>query len=59
MPTLPQSRRLVCMLTALLVAGSAQAAKVDEAAIRASEQDGSEWLSHGRTYAEQRFSPLK
>ena len=59
MPNLTQSRRFVCLLTALLVATGAQAAKVDEAAIRASEQDGSEWLSHGRTYAEQRFSPLK
>nr|1KV9_A Chain A, TYPE II QUINOHEMOPROTEIN ALCOHOL DEHYDROGENASE [Pseudomonas putida] len=34
-------------------------AGVDEAAIRATEQAGGEWLSHGRTYAEQRFSPLK
>nr|WP_100548749.1 MULTISPECIES: PQQ-dependent dehydrogenase, methanol/ethanol family [unclassified Pseudomonas] len=59
MPNLTQSRRFVCLLTALLVATGAQAAKVDEAAIRASEQDGSEWLSHGRTYAEQRFSPLR
>ncbi|PKM05332.1 MAG: PQQ-dependent dehydrogenase, methanol/ethanol family [Gammaproteobacteria bacterium HGW-Gammaproteobacteria-6] len=37
---------------------SAQAAKVDEAALRALEQGGGEWLSHGRTWSEQRHSPL-
>ncbi|WP_282362651.1 PQQ-dependent dehydrogenase, methanol/ethanol family [Pseudomonas sp. PS01300] len=46
---------MLCLATPL----AALAAGVDEAAIRATEQAGGEWLSHGRTYAEQRFSPLK
>lgn len=36
---------------------SAAAAVVNEKALR--EQDDGEWLSYGRTYAEQRFSPLE
>ena len=51
-------------VTAALVAGSAfaqpaaqvPAAKVDAAAIE--HQPAGEWLSYGRTYSEQRFSPL-
>ncbi len=31
---------------------------VDGAAIAAADSDPGEWLSHGRTYSEQRFSPL-
>ena len=31
---------------------------VDEARLLAAEDDPDNWLSHGRTYAEQRFSPL-
>nr|WP_315406586.1 PQQ-dependent dehydrogenase, methanol/ethanol family [uncultured Pseudomonas sp.] len=46
---------MLCLATPL----TALAAGVDEAAIRATERAGGEWLSHGRTYAEQRFSPLK
>ncbi len=33
-------------------------AKVDEAAIAGADSDPGEWLAHGRTYSEQRFSPL-
>lgn len=47
----------VCLLLQLPVTGFAK--PVDEAAIIASEQDPTEWLSHGRTYSEQRYSPLK
>lgn len=36
----------------------AQPANVDQARLRAAETDGSNWLSWGRTYSEQRFSPL-
>jgi PQQ-dependent dehydrogenase (methanol/ethanol family) len=32
--------------------------QVTEARLLAAEDDGDDWLSHGRTYAEQRFSPL-
>ena len=35
-----------------------QAGNVTEARLLAAEDDPDNWLSHGRTYAEQRFSPL-
>jgi quinohemoprotein ethanol dehydrogenase len=38
--------------------GQPSAADVDEARMLAAEDDPDNWLSHGRTYAEQRFSPL-
>ena len=38
MPNLTQARRFVCLLTALLVATGAQAAKVDEGGSQNSEK---------------------
>ena len=35
-----------------------QAGNVTEARLLTAEDDPDNWLSHGRTYAEQRFSPL-
>ena len=32
---------------------------VDDAALRAADGDSANWLTYGRTYSEQRFSPLK
>ena len=32
---------------------------VDDAALRAADADSANWLTYGRTYTEQRFSPLK
>lgn len=49
----------IASLALLLLAPIVGATPVDQAAIVASENDGSQWLSHGRTYTEQRFSPLK
>ncbi|WWV48930.1 PQQ-dependent dehydrogenase, methanol/ethanol family [Pseudomonas silesiensis] len=49
----------IASLALFLLAPMVGATPVDQAAIVASENDGSQWLSHGRTYAEQRFSPLK
>jgi len=40
-------------------AAALTAATVDGAAIIAADQRPGVWLSHGRTYSEQRFSPLK
>ena len=37
---------------------SAQAAPVDDARLRAASDDRANWLSYGRDYANQRFSPL-
>lgn len=49
----------IAALALALLAPMVGATPVDQAAIVASENDGSQWLSHGRTYSEQRFSPLK
>jgi quinohemoprotein ethanol dehydrogenase len=46
----------------LMLAGPAQAdpgpARVDAARMKGADRDGANWLSYGRTYSEQRFSPL-
>ncbi len=42
----------------LLLAGPAGAADVDTARITAADSEPQNWLSHGRTYSEQRYSPL-
>jgi quinohemoprotein ethanol dehydrogenase len=39
-------------------AGGGKNAAVDDARLLAGEPDGANWLSYGRTYDEQRFSPL-
>jgi glucose dehydrogenase len=41
------------------VAGTGKRAEVDEARIVHADQEPGNWMSHGRTYTEQRFSPLK
>jgi quinohemoprotein ethanol dehydrogenase len=47
------------LLCAALLAGAAVvAAPVDDKRIKAAANDNADWLSHGRTYDEQRFSPL-
>ncbi|WP_022962433.1 PQQ-dependent dehydrogenase, methanol/ethanol family [Halopseudomonas pelagia] len=46
---------LICGLLSWQVG---QAAAVDTAAMRASASEGAQWLSHGRTWSEQRHSPL-
>ncbi len=33
-------------------------AQVDDARLLAANEDGANWMSYGRTYDEQRFSPL-
>jgi len=41
------------------MAGCARHTDVDDAALRAADSDSANWLTYGRTYSEQRFSPLK
>jgi PQQ-dependent dehydrogenase (methanol/ethanol family) len=51
----------MALAAALLVGGcnsNPEAGNVTEARLLAAEDDGDNWVSHGRTYAEQRFSPL-
>ena len=38
---------------------TAKPAAVDAARLTAADQDTANWMSYGRTYSEQRFSPLK
>ena len=45
---------------AFATAGAVElAANVDETRILQAERDSANWLTYGRTYSEQRFSPLK
>src|SRR3979490_1635516 len=44
----------------LAIVGCSHAPKeVDDAALRAADSDSANWITYGRTYSEQRFSPLK
>ena len=48
------------MMSAALPAGAAGTpANVDATRIEKADQDASNWLTYGRTYSEQRFSPLQ
>ena len=43
----------------LTIAGCARHVEVDDAALRDADSDSANWITYGRTYSEQRFSPLK
>jgi quinohemoprotein ethanol dehydrogenase len=53
---------LVCssalLLTSTPALGQHTLERLDDAGLRAANGDTANWLSHGRTYAEQRYSPL-
>lgn len=46
-------------LAAILLVACTSAREVDDAVLRAADADTANWLSYGRTYAEQRHSPLR
>src|SRR5690349_12569729 len=48
---------LACLAALLLASCGPKAAKVDDARLVAADGNG-EWLSYGKGYSEQRFSPL-
>ena len=54
-------RTLLAMMTVwvLTVTGCARHVQVDDAALRDADSDSANWITYGRTYSEQRFSPLK
>ncbi|HEV7444713.1 MAG TPA: hypothetical protein VGO18_19105, partial [Steroidobacteraceae bacterium] len=52
-------RRGAASLVVVLSACGAQNAPVDAARLTAADGDTANWLTYGRTYDEQRFSPLK
>src|SRR5688500_20377510 len=45
--------------TVSLLASCDRARQVDDAVLRAADADTANWLTHGRTYQEQRHSPLR
>lgn len=54
--------RCAALAIAVLLAGCGETQKgadgVDQARLESAEDDGANWLTYGRTYSEQRFSPL-
>jgi quinohemoprotein ethanol dehydrogenase len=62
------NRSFCLVASALAIAGAVAAAQmptsseraivIDDAALRGADERAGEWLTHGRTYAETRFSPL-
>jgi quinohemoprotein ethanol dehydrogenase len=50
---------IVAAAWVLTMAGCARHTEVDDAALRAADSDSANWITYGRTYSEQRFSPLK
>jgi quinohemoprotein ethanol dehydrogenase len=51
-------RSAICLLLALVIGGGASAGDVDDARLRAADDEPASWLSYGRTWSEQRMSPL-
>ncbi|MBY0492637.1 MAG: PQQ-dependent dehydrogenase, methanol/ethanol family [Cyanobacteria bacterium] len=49
---------VIAFVIAFLASGSAQQKPIDDAALRAPDARNQDWLSYGRDYHEQRFSPL-
>src|SRR5512144_3086622 len=49
----------VRLIGTLVFLACAQPRDVDDAALRAADADSSDWITYGRTYSEQRFSPLR
>ncbi|HKV04792.1 MAG TPA: PQQ-dependent dehydrogenase, methanol/ethanol family [Candidatus Acidoferrales bacterium] len=43
----------------LTIAGCSRRVEVDDAALRNADFDSANWITYGRTYSEQHFSPLK
>jgi quinohemoprotein ethanol dehydrogenase len=54
----PIAGGVAVLLSMLAVAVTAQKSPVDDAALAAADARRGDWLSYGRTYYEQRFSPL-
>ncbi|MBY0489268.1 MAG: PQQ-dependent dehydrogenase, methanol/ethanol family [Gemmatimonadaceae bacterium] len=50
---------LFALAAASLAACTTRAREVDDATLRTADADTANWLTHGRTYAEQRHSPLR
>src|ERR1700722_1528188 len=51
--------KLAAALWLLTIVGCDRSHVVDDAALQAADSDSANWITYGRTYSEQRFSPLK
>ena len=49
----------VALFALTVLTGCGRSGEIDDAALRSADTDGANWLTYGRTYSEQRFSPLK
>src|SRR5580765_7060818 len=49
----------ICILAVAGCGNKQKPSVVDDAALRAADSDSANWITYGRTYSEQRFSPLK
>jgi len=54
-PSLPEKARILTPAERI----RAKVMAIDDARLRAAEYDSANWLSHGRTQSEQRYSPLR
>ena len=53
-------RQLVAVSVGVVLSGGCTSSReVDDAALRNADADSANWLSHGRTFSEQRHSPLR
>src|SRR5215469_2547570 len=57
--SLQHMKLALAVILILAGAGCARKRDIDDAALRDADADSSNWLTYGRTYTEQRFSPLK
>src|SRR5579864_9031350 len=50
--------RCALLLASLVLASCSRPKTIDDAALRAADQDATNWLMYGRTYDDHRYSPL-
>src|SRR6476660_891635 len=53
------SSAAICILAVAGCGNKQKTSVVDDAALRAADGDPANWITYGRNYSEQRFSPLK
>jgi quinohemoprotein ethanol dehydrogenase len=50
---------ILAVVWVLTASSCARHTEIDDGALRAADSDAANWITYGRTYSEQRFSPLK
>src|SRR5690349_11017304 len=54
-----RSSGLITLIAAAACGSHDTLARIDDARLVAADRDSANWLTYGRTYSEQRFSPLR